>query len=440
MKRGWLAAPAFALLILSMHAGILAQSSNLLMLSKTANGPILDSGFSLTLLSNPDCDRTQGLIPDGSRMVADAFALKTDSFGVGTFSGFAKILAQDGRLILQGYLRGAAGINTRCDANKDCRVPGRMTGLFEGLPAMSARSVSRSPIEIESHVLMINFSAELNDQAASPLAVYRVRLDGLVSAPSAIMEKIQIAPDRPVYAPADAIMTSIFNGSDRTIQSLGNKSFCTIVQLQIQDGIRWSDVAVCASTNSPDAVTILPNQRIEVPLRPASQTPAPNPPGIYRLAFSFRVVENGVPVGDSVSATSDPFLVAAPPSSDRVSIVTERSEFDVSEPIVFKVHNGNDQVIVTSDHKSSCSIVYLQKQQPGGWANLAPCLLLTPTRLIPIGARQSLSMRLPPDGTKLQFPAGTYRLEMTYQFAGSGGQPVGDEVTVHSPQFTLIAR
>jgi hypothetical protein len=436
MIRSWMAALLFAPLVLLLHSASLAQSSTLLVLSKDANGPIFPTALSLGLTSNPDCDQTQSLIPDGSKLVSENFNLNIDSDGLGTFSCSAQIVAPDGRIVLQGYLRGTAGVNTRRDPNnKDCRRPGRLEGIFEGTPT---RSISRLMAGVKSQVLMLNFTAELNRLSASPLPIYRGGLDGVITAPSP--EKVQIAPDKTSYLPTDVITALIFNGSDKTIQTLDQQSYCTFVQLQLQESGRWTDIAICPLDRASVPTDIFPNQKIEVALKPNQQTPGPIPPGPYRLGLTLKVVENGNPVGESLFIASEVFRVITPPSADLVSVTTERSAYDVSEPIVVKITNGNDQSIVTWDHKTNCAIVTLQKQEANGWVNIAPCLLLTPTRLVTIGPRMELLMNLPPENSNARYAPGVYRLEFAWFFVGDNGQPVGNAATSYSPQFTLSSK
>jgi hypothetical protein len=164
MKRNLKAALISASLILLLHFATLAQSPNLL-LSKNALGPILNGLLSLNLTPNANCDQTQGLIPDGSRLVSQNFSLRTDSSGLGTFSGFAQIVAPDGRVIIQGSLRGTVGLKARCDpntSNNDCRAPGRLVGIFE------------------STQVIVNFTAEPCLLCASPMPIYIGGLDGVI--------------------------------------------------------------------------------------------------------------------------------------------------------------------------------------------------------------------------------------------------------------------
>jgi len=118
MKRNLKAALISAPLVLLLHFASLAQSSGLLVLSKNAGGLISDGSLSLALTSNANCDETRLLIPDGSSLVSEDFSLKTDSRGLGTFRGSARIVTPDGRVWLQGSLRGTVGVKPRCNPTK----------------------------------------------------------------------------------------------------------------------------------------------------------------------------------------------------------------------------------------------------------------------------------------------------------------------------------
>ncbi len=440
MKRFRVAACFAPLLVCWLHFAAGAQSSNLLVLSKNANGPIFNTSLTLTLSANADCDQTQSLIPEASRLVSDNFSLSLNSHGVGVFNGFARIVTADGRVIVQGNLRGTAGINTRCGASKDCRLAGHLEGIFESLPSAGARAISRSVTELRSQVLLLNFSADLNREAAGPLPVYRARLDGLISVPSPVAEKVKVVADKSQYAPTDMITATILNEADKPIQALDLKSYCTIVQLQVQDANRWVDLLNCPLSRAPEAVNIWPNQKLEVALKPSQQTPGPNPPGLYRLALTFKVVENGNPVGESLLVASEPFRVVAPPSVEKVSVTTERSSYDVSEPVAIKIVNANDRKVLAPDQKTHCSIVYVQRQEAGGWVDVAPCPSMRPTRLLVINARQELLLKLPPEDGGVRFAPGTYRVQLTYYLADEGGNPIGSPIASYSPQFTITSK
>src|SRR5262245_54843235 len=81
-----------------------------LVLSKEGTGPILAGSLALSLRAHTPCDETQVLIPDGSRLVSDAFTLAVDGKGRGTFRGAATVLSPDGQPLLHVLLQGLAGL------------------------------------------------------------------------------------------------------------------------------------------------------------------------------------------------------------------------------------------------------------------------------------------------------------------------------------------
>jgi hypothetical protein len=172
MKRNLKAALISAPLVLLLHFASLGQfpTSSLLILSKNAIGPIFNGSLSMTLTSNANCDQTQGLIPNGSRLVSENFSLRIDNTGLGTFSGSARIVRPDGNVI-QGSLRGTVGVNKRCDPNTPtvaCRAPGRLEGIFDGG-------------DFAPRLVMLNFTAEPCLECASPLPVHQGGLDGVIT-------------------------------------------------------------------------------------------------------------------------------------------------------------------------------------------------------------------------------------------------------------------
>ena len=437
MKRTIFAVFCGALLAVSMRAN--AQTSGQMLLSKNISGPITNSSVELTLTANAECDQTQGFLPDGTRLSSQSFSLNTDGNGVGTFQGTAQLISPDGRTIMQGQLRGTVGINTRCGGNRDCRLPWHLEGLFETLPSAYDRFVTRSTTNQKVTLMMLNFSADLNQLSASPLPLYQGRLDGLVPALPASANKITIAPDKASYTINDPVTALIVNGAEGMIQSYDLKSYCSIVQLQIQNGNQWDDTAACQLKRTPFPVNILPGQRLDVPL-PMNQGIAAPAPGMYRLALTFRFLNGGIPVSDWFLAFSQPFVIAPQPPTNRIIVNAERDVYPEREAVIVKITNDSDQPVVTMDHKSYCSILNVQKQQVNNWITVAPCLLLTPTRLIKIGAREDVLMKLPTDDLAAKLDPGTYRVELTYWAMDANGQPVGNPVTVYSRTFTIAAK
>jgi hypothetical protein len=312
MKRGLKAALISAPLVLLLHFASLAQSFGFSVLSKNANGTISNGSLSLLLSSNPGCDETQSLIPDGSRLVSNNFIITTDSRGLGTFSGPAKIVRSDGLVLFQGSMRGTVGVKRRCDpgiSNSVCRAPGRLEGIFESIPSA-----------VTSPVAMLDFTAEPCLQCAPPTPIYRGVLDGVTNGLPTTEGQVGIASDEPSF------------------------------------------------------------------------------------------------IG-------------------RVSVTTNKSEYNETETILSKVTNGLEQTIATWDHQSYCTILTLQKLEPtGSWMDVAPCLLETPTRLVRIGPLTEVSVKIPPGNS-----SGIYRLRLTWQFVDDNGQPVGNPTITYSPQFTITS-
>lgn len=427
------------LITITLSAIAFAQNPGQMTLSKTFSGTVTRAQVELTLTSNIQCDQTQSFIPDGSRIVSQSFGLNADNNGVGTFQGTAVIITPDGRVVLQGQLRGTVGFNSRCNVSSDCHQPWHLEGLFETVPSTYDRLIARSTTDIRVTLMMLNFSADLNSQAASPLPIYNGRLDGLVPSLPAATNKISIVPDKSSYSVNEPITAIITNASDESIQAYDLKSFCTIVQLQILDGNQWNDTAFCPLRRVSLPVNVFPKQRLDVQLLPTDTMPTPKP-GTYRLALTFKFLENNIPISDSYTVFSAPFVVAPLPPTNTVSLKTSQSSYLDAESIIARLNNDTDQAIMTTDHKSFCSILNLQKQESGGWVNVAPCLLLTPTRMFRVNAREELTLKLPSEDASPKLTPGTYRLEFGYSVLGGNGQPTGNETKIYSAIFTITQR
>ena len=88
--------------------------------------------------------------------------------------------------------------------------------------------------------------------------------------------------------------------------------------------------------------------------------------------------------------------------------------------MVFTINNQTNQEIVFSDHLSECTVLLLQVQSPansGLWQPVAPCKLMTVTRLHSLKAGQTLTVTLKAPGN--QWPTGLYRALLTYAITGA---------------------
>src|SRR5574341_2283632 len=136
----------------------IAQSAPRLILSKHANGIITQESLRLTLRSNQVCDQTQSVIPDRSSLVTTDFLLDVDGAGFGVFRGTARIVAPDGRRIMEGSLRGTVGVTNCGDQVRQCEAPFKLEGLFEAQRLFAAPAA------------MVTLSEHENEQAREVFA------------------------------------------------------------------------------------------------------------------------------------------------------------------------------------------------------------------------------------------------------------------------------
>src|SRR5262245_57321136 len=312
MKRNLKAALISAPLVLLLHFASIAQSSGFSVLSKNANGTISNGSLSLMLSSNPGCDETQSLIPDGSRLVSNNFIITTDSRGLGTFRGTAKIIRSDGLVLFQGSMRGAVGVKRRCDtgiSNNVCGAPGRLEGIFESITLASA-----------SPVAMLNFTAEPCLQCAPPTPFYRGALDGvtnglpptegqvgIASDEPSFIGRVSVTTDKSVYDVTETILAKVTNGLEQTIATWDHQSYCTILTLQkLEPTGSWMDVAPCRLETPTRLVRIGPLTDVSVKIPPGNSS------GIYRLRLTWQFVDdNGQPVGNPTITYSPQFTITS---------------------------------------------------------------------------------------------------------------------------------
>ncbi|HQR33250.1 MAG TPA: hypothetical protein PLK30_10955 [Blastocatellia bacterium] len=416
-----------------------AQDSRLLMLSKNFSGSITQTSIEIALTANADCDQTKTFIPDNSKLVTQSFVLNADSKGVGTFSGSAYIITPEGRIVLQGLLKGTVGINTRCGSNSSCRLPWHLEGLFESAFTTMQRTVSRGGSDAKILPMMLNFSADLNPQTASPLPIYQGRLDGLVPTLPAEVDRITIIQDKTIYQPNDVINATVINESSENIQTWDKRSFCSIFQLQILDGNQWNDTAFCPFKAPSLPVYIPANSKFGVQMH-QSQTIEPLKAGTYRLALTFRFVSGEIPLSDSFVVYSPQFKLEPQMPTNQVLVAPGKGAYEEQEQLTLSVNNVTSQTIVAYDHQSYCSIVTVQRNEGGNWVDMFPCLLGSQSNLIKISAGEDRKLKLPADTAPTKLAAGAYRLEFTYWQVDANGNPTGNPTTVFSNTFAVVAK
>ncbi|MGH9802574.1 MAG: hypothetical protein ACRD82_19590, partial [Blastocatellia bacterium] len=341
--------------------------------------------------------------------------------------------------VLRGSLKGTVGINTRCGVSKNCRLPWHLEGLFESTPSSMDRALVRAASDLKIAPMVLNFSGDLNPQSASPLPIYQGRLDGLVPALPASIDRITVALDKPSYLLSDVITTTVVNDSAETIQTWDKRSFCSIVQMQVLDGNQWNDTAFCPFKAPSLPVNIQPGSKMDVALHPA-QTIEALKVGTYRIALTFRFVSGNVPLSDSFVINSQQFRLAAQLPSNQVILNTNKSAYIEQEAVFFRVNNDTAQNVVAYDHQSFCSIVTVQQQKGGNWESVFPCLLSTPSRPVKVSSREEIELKLPTEDATSKLPVGSYRLGLTYWNVDANGNTTGNPTTIYSQTFSVAAK
>jgi hypothetical protein len=141
-----------------------------------------------------------------------------------------------------------------------------------------------------------------------------------------------------------------------------------------------------------------------------------------------------------VGLTAGPTRISSPPTAARSStgIVTLHLDTipkSVRNGITLTINNQTNQEIFFADHMTECTVILLQMmtqlQENGQWQPVAPCKVLTVTRLRSQLSGKSLTVTLlPPSG---QWALGLYRAVLSYVSSGVGVQ----SKTISSPSFRV---
>lgn len=403
------------------------QAQNSLILSKDAGGTLLRNRLSFTLQTNSTCDQTAQVLPDGTQLLCEDLTFITDSNSLGVVYGSAQILTPDGKVFQALMLRGTYGLNPRRDANKDCRF-GHLEALLEPVPTFAPMNAPQ--------IALAHLSADVIPEAAGPLPLYRAKLDGVVTLPRANL--VTLKADKGNYNANEPITAIIGNGAQQAITAFDLKSYCTIVRLQRQERDRWLDVGQCLLRRAALPVTIGAGETKRVVLMPGANANSDRPPGAYRLVFEYSYGSGDTMASEMLTSVSPTFRVNSMPTRQGVSLSLDHEPILVGQSFVVSVINDTDLPIQTYDHKTHCSVLYLQRREANGWTNVAECPLASPTRPVKIDAHQSHLVKLPPEGAQ-SFPAGTYRLELGYQVV-INNQAQGSNLTIYTPEFAIRER
>lgn len=433
MKRGFLA------VLGTLAALALCQpraTAGPLILSKDASGHILPGAVSLDLRTNPDCDQTQTLIPDGSTVVSDSFILNVDNNGVGFFNGWVKIQTPDGKVLATGNLHGIAGLTAaKSDLVKSCSAPGHFEGLLDGGAPIVPSTTGIGSVQ----PFVVSFVADVVPQADGIVPLYKGKLVGLITPPVPPPPppvNVTITPDKLEFKTTEPVTGVIVNGSAQNIQVMDEQSYCTIVQLQVQDSSGWKLVAPCPLDRMPIPTVIKAGTRLAVSLPEVTTATVVNAPGVYRMVIDWQALDTtGKPVGDLVKAISPLFKVVAPqPPVATLKVSPNKLVYVPTDTIGAIIANGPVPVRIF-DERTLCTIVELQRYDGSNWVMVDGCPLLRiplPTYLKP-GEVKTVPL------TKIAaWATGKYRLVVTYAAVDpTTNTAVGTDQTAISDTFVV---
>lgn len=160
--------------------------------------------------------------------------------------------------------------------------------------------------------------------------------------------------------------------------------------------------------------------------------------------------------GSAVTTTTSSAVsgqpVPSPPSGDagsvgpvepgKVSVTVGAPSYPLGAVVSATVTNGLDRPVITTDFKTGCTIVILQRSAGGGWTDLTGCQLRRPTMVVTIAPGRGRTVMLAPGSVHLTnggsgsgFGAGTYRVKFTYalESGGDGTEPL----TAYSAVFAI---
>ncbi len=125
-----------------------------------------------------------------------------------------------------------------------------------------------------------------------------------------------------------------------------------------------------------------------------------------------------------------------------VSITTNRTAYGPDDAIVVTVQNRLPTPIYAMDTQASCSILALQHQGNGSWqpSQVAQCPQKRPARPVKIEAGATYTATITagyPGMARLSFPAGSYRLVLTYSTSPDGIPTANAGGTVTSSPFSV---
>jgi len=149
--------------------------------------------------------------------------------------------------------------------------------------------------------------------------------------------------------------------------------------------------------------------------------------GIFAITGCGKTVLTGTGADVSATATSSSYPTSTPAvtttpqgtptmsgtiSAGNVSLTASATQFARGDTMMITVSNGLSTTLMVADHQSLCSIFKLEfSSADGTWQTVAPCRLMTPTRLIEIPPNSQLQQQLVLNNASIV--AGTYRVQLS---------------------------
>jgi hypothetical protein len=158
-------------------------------------------------------------------------------------------------------------------------------------------------------------------------------------------------------------------------------------------------------------------------------------PGLTGTSGTAQLVKTGV-VPTKVPLHPSPTPTAPAQLTGKVTLQIDTIPHNASASMVLTLNNQTNQQILFSDHLTECTVLVLQVQpQPptssGIWQAVAPCKLMTATRLHSLANGKILTITLIPPGG--QWTPGLYQALLSYIPGGTDHKLQ----TVFSPSFQV---
>lgn len=148
--------------------------------------------------------------------------------------------------------------------------------------------------------------------------------------------------------------------------------------------------------------------------------------------------------GPSLPLPTADFGLPAKTEPGKVTIALVQGSFSIGQVIRAAVLNGLTQTIYSSDMKSDCSIVFLERLENESWQPVPGCISLRAPLVVEIGTGRAQMVEINPFSTHFgvssgsatpALQAGTYRLKFTYRLTL---EPEGEEpIAVYSAMFEI---